>query len=109
MVKISILYPNKKAGRFDVSYYIDKHMPMSIALLGGHASFRGVSVELGLCGALPGADAAFVAMSHFLFDSAESFAAAFTPHADTLRGDMPNYTDIEPVIQVSQILIVRYA
>ncbi len=107
MIKISILYPNNKGARFDLRYYIDKHMPMSIELLSAHPGFRGVSVEHGLGGAVPGTDAAFIAMCHFLFDSAENFMAAFMPHAAALQGDMPNYTDIEPVIQVNEVLISR--
>jgi hypothetical protein len=35
----------------------------------------------------------------------ESFLAAFMPHAATLQGDMPNYTDIEPVIQISKVVL----
>lgn len=107
MVKISILYPNNQGSRFDVGYYIDTHMPLSIKLLSAHAGFKGVSVERGIGGAIPGTDPAYVAMCHFLFDTIESFMAAFTPHAQRLQGDMPNYTDIEPVIQVNEVLIVQ--
>lgn len=64
MIKISILYPNNNGARFDLRYYIDKHMPMSIELLGAHAGFRGVSVEHGLGGGIPGTEAAYVAMCH---------------------------------------------
>jgi len=39
------------------------------------------------------------------FTSAEDFMAAFMLHAEVLQGDMPNYTDIEPVIQISEVLI----
>ncbi|MDO9053072.1 MAG: EthD family reductase [Gallionella sp.] len=107
MIKISILYPNNNGARFDLRYYIDKHMPMSIELLGAHAGFRGVSVEHGLGGGIPGAEAAYVAMCHYQFDSVENFMAAFMPHAAVLQGDMPNYTDIEPVIQVNEVLISK--
>lgn len=107
MTKISILYPNNKGARFDLSYYIDIHMPMSIELLSAHPGFRSVSVEHGLGGGIPGTDAAYVAMCHYQFDSIENFMAAFTPHAAALQGDMPNYTDIEPVIQVNEVLISR--
>lgn len=107
MIKISILYPNNKGARFDLRYYIDKHMPMSIELLSAHPGFRGISVEHGLGGAVPGTDAAYIVMCHFLFDSAENFMAAFMPNAAVLQGDMPNYTDIEPVIQVNEVLISR--
>jgi uncharacterized protein (TIGR02118 family) len=107
MTKISILYPNDKGSRFDMHYYIATHMPLSIELLSAHSGFKGVSVERGLGGAEPGTDAAYVAMCHFLFDSMEDFMAAFMPHAARLQGDMPNYTDIKPVIQVSEVLFSR--
>lgn len=105
MIKVSILYPNKKGSRFDFSYYIETHMPMSIGFFSAHPGYRGVSVEHGLGGGIPGTEATYIALCHFLFDSTENFIAAFTPHAATLQGDMPNYTDIEPVIQFSQVLI----
>jgi len=107
MIKISILYPNNPGSRFDLRYYVETHMPMSIDLLGAHPGFKGVSVEQGLGGVIPGSEAAYVAMCHFLFDSLEDFIAAFTPHAGVLQGDMPNYTDIEPVIQFNEVLISR--
>ncbi len=104
MIKISILCPNNGA-RFDLRYYVDTHMPLSIELLSAHPGFRGVSVERGVGGAIPGTDAAYIAMCHFLFDSVEDFMSAFTPHAAVLQGDMPNYTDIEPVTQINEVLI----
>ncbi len=107
MFKVSILYPNNRGARFDLRYYIDKHMPMSIEHLSAYSGFRGVSVEHGLGGGIPGTEAAYVAMCHYQFDSVENFMAAFTPHAAALQGDMPNYTDIEPVIQISEVLIFR--
>jgi uncharacterized protein (TIGR02118 family) len=107
MKKISILYPNSQGARFDMRYYVETHMPRSIELLSAHPGFRGVSVERGLGGAEPGTDAAFVAMCHFLFDSIEDFMAAFMPHAAELQGDMQNYTDIKPIIQVNEVLISR--
>lgn len=107
MVRISILYPNRPGSRFDVSYYVATHMPMSIRLLSAHRGFRGVSVERGLGGAEPGSEPAFTAICHFLFDSIEDFLAAFVPNAPVLQGDMPNYTDVEPIIQFSEVLISR--
>ncbi|MBU0622277.1 MAG: EthD family reductase [Gammaproteobacteria bacterium] len=105
MIKISILYPN--TGRFDMDYYLNTHMPRSIALLSAGKGYRSVSVECGLGGAAPGSPPAHVAMCHYLFDTADDFMAAFMPHAAELQGDMPNYTDIAPVIQVSAVAISR--
>jgi uncharacterized protein (TIGR02118 family) len=107
MIKISILYPNKNGSRFDMDYYLNKHMPMSIELLSTHPGFKGVSVERGLGGGAPGMEAPYIAMCHFLFDSVESFLAAFNPNSSVLQGDMPNYTDIETIIQISEVAISR--
>jgi uncharacterized protein (TIGR02118 family) len=107
MNTISILYPACKGSRFDMRYYVETHMPLSIELLSAHPGFKGVSVERGLSGAEPGSEAAYVAMCHFLFDSTKSFRAAFLPHAATLQADMPNYTDIKPIIQINEVLISR--
>lgn len=107
MTRISILYPNQPGGRFDFAYYVDTHMPRSIKCLAAHPGFKGVSVEQGVGGAEPGSEAAFIAMCHFLFESVEDFMAAFMPHTAELQGDMSNYTDISPVIQINQVLICR--
>lgn len=105
MIRISILYPNHKGSCFDVSYYVEIHMPMSIKLLSAHPGFKGVSVEHGLAGSEP----TYIAMCHFLFNSVEDFLTAFMPNAEMLQGDMPNYTNIEPVIQFNEVLLRQVA
>jgi uncharacterized protein (TIGR02118 family) len=101
MTKVSIHYPNKPGSRFDEDYYINVHMPMAISSLG--AAIKAVSVEIGVSGALPGQAPPYAALCHFVCDSAEAFYNAFMPHAAALQGDMINYTDIEPIIQISEI------
>lgn len=44
-------------------------------------------------------------MCHYLFDSAVGFVAAFQQHADFLQGDIPNYTDVQAIIQFSVVEI----
>ena len=103
MITITIAYPNAPGSWFDVEYYLRTHMPLSARLLSAHPGFRSCTIERGLSGAEPGSPAPFAALCHFVFDSIEEFVAAFTPHASQLQGDMPNYTDIVPVIQVSTV------
>ncbi len=104
MVRINILYPI--GGRFDMDYYLNTHMPRSIELLSRGEGYVGVSVERGLGGATPGSEPAFVALCQYAFNSIDDFMAVFMPHAEELQGDMPNYTDIEPIIQFSEVEIV---
>jgi uncharacterized protein (TIGR02118 family) len=105
MTKVSIHYPNQAGSRFDADYYVNVHMPMSISSLG--AAIKAVSVEIGVSGALPGQPPPYAALCHFVCESADAFYSAFMPHAAALQGDMINYTDIEPVIQISEIKISR--
>ena len=103
MVKITILYPNIEGRMFDTEYYLNVHMPMSIKKQG--AAMKGVTVEIGISGAPEGTPPPFVAICHFLYESVDSFLHAFMPHAEVLMGDMMNYTDIESVIQISDVRI----
>jgi len=105
MVRINILYPI--GGRFDMDYYLHTHMPRSIELLSQGQGYCGVSVERGVGGGEPGSAPIFVALCQYAFDTIDDFMAAFLPHADELKDDMVNYTDIEPVIQLSQVEILQ--
>ena len=101
MVKVSVLYPSKVGNRFDVDYYLNTHMPMAKRLLG--SAVKAISIEIGIGGETPGEPAPYAAIVGFTCDTVEAFATAFGPVAGQLQGDVPNYTDITPVIQISEI------
>ena len=64
-----------------------------------------LEIDEGLGGGASGAPASYIAMGHLYFNSVESFQTIFAPHADDIMADIPNYTDIEPSIQVSEVKI----
>ena len=101
MVKVSILYPSKPENRFDVDYYLRVHMPMAERLLG--SAVKAISVEIGIGGEAPGQPAPYAAIVGFTCESVEAFTTAFLPVAAQLQADIPNYTDITPQIQISEI------
>ncbi len=103
MIKVSVLYPNDEGKKFDMEYYCSKHMPMVQQKLG--AACKSVAVEQGLGGAEPGSRATYIGMGHLYFDTVEAFQSAFGPHAKEIMGDLPNYTDIQPLIQISEVKI----
>lgn len=103
MVKVSILYPNRSGSHFDVEYYLNFHMPMASKLLG--SAIKAISVEIGRNGVTSDAPPPFAAICGFTCETLEDFIAAFTPVAAELQGDIPRYTDITPIIQVSDIRI----
>jgi len=101
MIKVSVFYPNKAGSKFDIDYYCNKHMPMVKTALG--AACKRADIDQGLGGPAPGSPATYVAMCHLYFDSVEAFQTAFGPHSETIMGDIPNYTDLQPIIQVSEV------
>jgi len=101
MVKVSVFYPNGEGKKFDMEYYLSKHIPMLQQKFGD--ALKGGSVEHGLSGAVPGSKATYIAMGHLYFDSVEAFQNAFGPQAESIMGDIPNYTDIQPNIQISEV------
>ncbi len=103
MIKVSVFYSNTEGSKFDMNYYCNSHIPMVRQKLG--AACKGASVEQGIAGATPGSPPAFVAMGHLYFDSAQAFQTAFGPHAEAIMADIPNYTDIQPTIQISDVKI----
>ena len=105
MIKVSVMYPNTPGARFDHTYYRDRHMPMVKARLGSACAYY--TVEKGLSSREPGSPPAFVAMCAFICDSAEAYRAASQEHRAEIRGDIANYTDIVPRVQISEVVVER--
>ena len=103
MVKVSVLYPNEEGKTFDMTYYCDKHVPMVRELLG--SSCTKAAVEQGIAGGTPGSKATYIAMGHLYFETVDNFVSSFTPHANAIMSDIPNFTDTTPVIQISEVKI----
>jgi uncharacterized protein (TIGR02118 family) len=101
MIKVSVLYPNNAGSRFDMSYYCSKHIPMVQRLLG--AALKSVAVEQGIGGGTPGSSAPYLAIGHLQFASVEAFQTSFAPHAQAIMSDIRNYTNAQPIIQISEV------
>lgn len=101
MIKVSVLYPNDSGAKFDMAYYCKTHMDLVRSKLG--AACKKIAVEQGLAGGAPGAPATYVAMGHLYFDSVEAFQGAFGPHAGAIMGDLPNFTNTQPTVQISEV------
>jgi len=103
MIRVTVLYPASDGLAFDMNYYLKTHIPLFQKRMG--AAMKDVRVERGISGATPGSPAPYVAIVHGTFESVEAFEAAFAPHAAEIQGDIPNYTKIRPVLQISEVLL----
>jgi uncharacterized protein (TIGR02118 family) len=103
MIRVSVLYPTKDGARFDWAYYTGTHIPLVGRKLG--SALKSVAIEQGIGGGAPGSPAPFVAIANLTFDSVPAFETAFRPHAVEIMADIPKYTSIEPLIQISEVKI----
>lgn len=102
MIKVSVLYPNTPDGRFDMEYYQTRHVPLVIERCAG-AIKRG-EIERGISGAAEGSGAPFCVAAHMLFDSSEAMQESFGRHMAEFVADLPNFTNIQPTVQISELL-----
>jgi uncharacterized protein (TIGR02118 family) len=103
MIKVSVMYPNNEGSTFDMKYYCETHIPLVRQRLG--PALKGVEVEQGIGGEEPGSPAPYLALCHLLFESMEAFQTSFGPHAQEFGNDIPNYTNIQPTIQISEVFL----
>jgi len=103
MIRVSVMYPNTEGSTFDMAYYCDTHISLVRQKLG--AALKGVVVEQGISGSMPGSPPPYLALGHLLFESLEAFRTAFEPHGQALVDDIPKFTNTQPTIQISEVKI----
>jgi uncharacterized protein (TIGR02118 family) len=101
MFKVAILYPNGDAKTFDMDYYEKKHMPMVAGFLGKNLKFY--EIDKGIAGRTPEDKVPFVAIGYFYVQSVAEYNKAIVQNRDAVVSDFKNYTNIQPVVQISEI------
>jgi uncharacterized protein (TIGR02118 family) len=105
MIKVALLYPNGEGKTFDMDYYANKHMPLAASLFGN--SLKAMSIDNGVAGRTPDAPVPYLAIGYFYFESMSAFQDAMGPNSAKLKADVPNFTNIQPVFQVSEVHTVE--
>jgi len=103
MIRVSVLYPDGPEATFDHEYYEENHRELVTRRLEPLGLVR-LEVDRGIAGA-EGSSAPYVTCGHLYFESVEDFESALEAHGDEILGDLPNFTNVEPVIQVSEITV----
>jgi uncharacterized protein (TIGR02118 family) len=101
MFKVAILYPNGDDKTFDMDYYEKKHMPMVAGFLGKNLKFY--EIDKGITGRTPNDKAPFVAIGYFYISNVAEYNKAIGQNRDAVVSDFKNYTNIQPVVQISEI------
>jgi uncharacterized protein (TIGR02118 family) len=101
MIKVYVLYP--EGGAFNFDYYVSSHMKMVGELLTPMGMTDAVATK-GLGGLEPGSKPANVCIAELTFKDMESFQKSMAAHGDKLMADLPNFTKIQPVMQINEVL-----
>ena len=48
-------------------------------------------------------------MCHLLCDTLDAYKSAFGPYAREISGDIRNFTDVTPVVQISEVVVENSA
>lgn len=106
MFKVAVLYPNGDDKTFDIDYYEKKHMPMVAGFLGKNLKFY--EIDKGLAGRTPNDKVPFVAIGYFYINDVAEYNKAIAQNRDAVISDFKNYTNIQPVVQISEVKKVGY-
>lgn len=98
MIRVSVLYPNEKGKRFDLDYYVKKHMALV------HKFLDSAGLVKAEVDKAADPNAPFIGIGHLYFKTMEDFQTGFFTHAAEFAADAANYTDITPQVQISEIV-----
>lgn len=102
LIKVSVMYPFAEGKTFDMEYYETKHMPMVAGFLG--SNLVKYTIEKGLASGIPNQPLPYMAIGTFYVKSLDEYKTAIAPNRDAIRADFANYTNITPVILVSEVV-----
>lgn len=104
MIRVNVIYPARQGARFDFDYYLKRHIPMVKDRLSG-VGLSTITVDRGVGPMMPGADLPYACVASLQFPSSESVQQALAAHGAEILGDIQNYTDIQPVMQLGEVLL----
>ncbi|CAL65796.1 EthD family reductase [Christiangramia forsetii] len=102
MIKLTVMYPNSADLKFDKEYYINHHGQLLKDLLG--EAIISSDVNMGVAGGNPDEPAPYFVITNLVFKSMESFQQSFGEHRQKILEDLPNFTNVKPEVQISEVV-----
>lgn len=101
MILLTVLYPKTADSRFNMDYYLNTHTPLVRERLTS-MGLTGIDLEVGLAGGAPDSPPAYAMIGRLNFASLDELQNALSVHGPELISDIPNFTDVQPLMQISQ-------
>ncbi|WP_338875424.1 EthD family reductase [Spirosoma sp. SC4-14] len=101
LFKVAILYPNGEGKTFNMDYYERKHMPMVAGYLGKNLKFY--EIDRGISGRTSTDKVPYLAVGYFYVKDVAEYNKAIGQNREIIISDFKNYTNVQPVIQISEV------
>ncbi len=102
MIRLTVLYPAKDGEPFNYDCFFSNHHKLIVARLKPQGL---VSCEMDKGVSDPaGGKAPYLAIAYLKFDSVDALQKALAKHGAEIMADVPNYTKIEPIMQVNEVM-----
>ena len=102
MVVISVMYPSGSDSTFDLDYYLKSHIPL-VEARWREFGLSNVQVLRGTA-AGDGGPPPYQAIALLTFGSLQNFQQAGKTHGKEIFADIPKFTNVQPVVQISDVL-----
>jgi uncharacterized protein (TIGR02118 family) len=102
MVLVSVMYPNEPGSSFNQDYYLQRHIPL-VKERWNSMGLMDVRLVRGV-GTPDGTPIPYRGMALLSFRSMQDFQNAAGAHAQEIFADIPNFTNVQPVVQISEDL-----
>jgi uncharacterized protein (TIGR02118 family) len=101
-ITVTVMYPNTPGSKFDMDYYLGGHFDLVGRLWGSKlVSARAVK---GAATPDPDTPPPYQVIAILELASVEDLQSLIAESGDQVMGDIPNFTDVTPVIQISENL-----
>ena len=101
-ITLTVMYPNTPGSKFDLDYYLESHLDLVGKLWGDNLiSARAVK---GIGTPDPDTPAPYQVMAILEIESMDVLHQMIEEHGEEVMGDIPNFTDTAPIVQISENL-----
>ena len=102
LIKLTLMYPNGEGKTFDWDYYTNKHYPLLKKCFGN--SMKTFALDKGESSGIPNTPVPYVAIAYLYFENVEAFQVVMKNNGAEIMADIPKYTNISPVVQISKVV-----
>lgn len=100
MFVVTVTYPNEAGSTFDFDYYLRSHMPL-VRTRWAAMGLKEARV-LRAVGTPDGSRPSAQVIALLDFASRQEFEQAVGAHGEEIIGDVPNFTNVKPVLQFNE-------